>query len=86
MKARELTIAKISHNSNLNANMQLCRLGLQLLRLTKVRFAGCGLRATDCGLQVCGLQATDCRLRICGLRSQIAGYGPQVAGCGQSAG
>ena len=30
MKARELLIAKISHNSNLNANLQLCRLGLQL--------------------------------------------------------
>ena len=30
MKARELLIAKISHNSNLSANLQLCRLGLQL--------------------------------------------------------
>ena len=30
MKAGDLLIAKISHNSNLHANVQLCRLGLQL--------------------------------------------------------
>ena len=48
----------------------------RLLRLTKVQVAGCGLRATDCGLRVCGLRATDCGLRatncglqVCGLRA-----------------
>ena len=56
-----------------------------LMRLTKVRVAGCGLRATDCGLRVAGhrlraaeLRATDCGLRATGMRA--AGHRLRAAG------
>ena len=55
---------------------------LKIGRLTKVRVAGCGLRATDCGLRVCGLRATDCGLRAtdCGLRATDCGL--RATNCG----
>ena len=96
--------AELVNNHNHAASLRILNLmlpkaqilsALRLLqRLTKVRVAGCGLRATDCGLRVgghrlraAGMRATDCGLRAtdCGLRATNCGYagcGPQIADCG----
>ena len=45
-----------------------------VLRLTKVRVAGCGLRATDCGLRVAGHRLRAEGMRAAGHRLPAMGH------------